>query len=62
MRKTEEDLKLRPNDDDIQRFSMDVTYSMQKAASFGYVPQVSVDQGIAMSVEWARSVGLAEAR
>jgi nucleoside-diphosphate-sugar epimerase len=60
MRKTEEDLKLRPNDDDIQRFSMDVTYSMQKAASFGYVPQVSVDQGIAMSVEWARSVGLAE--
>ena len=58
MKKTEEDLKINPNDDDIQRFSMDVTYSMDKAASFGYVPQVSVDEGIALSIEWAKSLRL----
>lgn len=59
MKKTEEDLKLKPNDDDMQRYAMDVTYSMEKAASFGYVPQVSVDEGIALSVEWAKSMRLA---
>ena len=58
MKKTEEDLKLNPNDDDMQRFSMDVTYSMEKAASFGYVPEVSVDDGIALSIEWAKSLQL----
>jgi nucleoside-diphosphate-sugar epimerase len=58
MKKTEEDLKLNPNDDDMQRFSMDVTYSMEKAASFGYVPQVTVDEGIALSIEWAKSLRL----
>jgi hypothetical protein len=56
MKKTEADLKLNPKEDDMQRFSMDVTYSMEKAASVGYVPQVSVDEGIALSVEWARSL------
>lgn len=59
MKKAEEDLKLKPNDDDMQRYAMDVTYSMEKAASFGYVPKVSVDDGIALSVEWAKGMRLA---
>jgi nucleoside-diphosphate-sugar epimerase len=59
MKKTEEDLRLRPSDDDMQRFSMDVTYSMDRAAKIGFVPRTSVDDGIAMTVDWARSTGLA---
>ncbi|MBL8580518.1 MAG: NAD(P)-dependent oxidoreductase [Mesorhizobium sp.] len=59
MKKTEEDLRLKPSDDDMQRFSMDVTYSMEKAAAAGFVPKTSVDDGIAMTVDWARSSGLA---
>lgn len=59
MKKTEEDLRLRPSDDDMQRFSMDVTYSMDRAAKVGFVPRTSVDDGIAMTVDWARSTGLA---
>lgn len=59
MKKTEEDLRLKPSDDDMQRFSMDVTYSMEKAAQAGFVPQTSVDDGIAMTVDWAKSSGLA---
>ena len=43
----------------MQRFSMDVTYSMEKAAKTGFVPQTSVDDGIAMTVDWARNSGLA---
>lgn len=59
MKKAEEDLRLRPNDDEMQRFSTDVTYSMDKAAKAGFVPSTSVDEGIAMTVEWARGTGLA---
>lgn len=58
MKQTEQDLKLKPNDDEMLRFATDVTYSMEKAASFGFVPQVSVDDGIALSAEWAREMRL----
>ena len=59
MKKTEEDLRLKPNDDEMQRFATDVTYSMDRAAQAGFVPQTSVDDGIAMTVDWARRSGLA---
>lgn len=58
MKKAEEDLRLRPNDDEMARFATDVTYSMRRAARFGFVPQTSVDDGIAMTAEWARDIGL----
>lgn len=58
MKKAEEDLRLRPNDDEMNRFQTDVTYSMEKAAKAGFVPRTSVDEGIAMTAEWARGSGL----
>jgi nucleoside-diphosphate-sugar epimerase len=60
MKKAEEDLRLRPNDDEMARFATDVTYSMERAARFGFVPRTSVDDGIAMTAEWARDVGLVD--
>ena len=58
MKKAEEDLRLRPNDDEMARFATDVTYSMERAAQAGFVPSTSVDDGIAMTAEWARDIGL----
>lgn len=58
MKKAEEDLRLRPNDDEMTRFSTDVVYSMERARKIGFVPRTSVDEGIAMTVDWARSTGL----
>jgi nucleoside-diphosphate-sugar epimerase len=58
MKKAEEDLRLRPNDDEMNRFATDVTYSMDRAAGVGFIPQTSVDDGIAMTAEWARDIGL----
>jgi hypothetical protein len=62
MKKAEEDLRLKPNDDEMNRFATDVTYSMERAAQAGFVPPTSVDDGIAMTAEWARDVGLVEPR
>lgn len=58
MKKTEQDLKLKPNDDDLARYALDVTYSMDKAKDLGFTPKTSVDDGIALTVDWARSVGV----
>jgi nucleoside-diphosphate-sugar epimerase len=58
MKKAEEDLRLRPNDDEMNRFATDVTYSMDRAAKVGFVPRTSVDEGIAMTADWARDIGL----
>jgi nucleoside-diphosphate-sugar epimerase len=58
MKKAEEDLRLRPNDDEMNRFATDITYSMDRAARIGFVPRTSVDEGIAMTAEWARDIGL----
>ena len=60
MKRAEEDLRLRPNDDEMARFATDVTYSMERAAQAGFVPSTSVDDGIAMTAEWARDIGLLE--
>ena len=62
MKKAEEDLRLRPNDDEMNRFATDVTYSMDRAARAGFVPSTSVDEGIAMTAEWARDIGLVNER
>jgi len=62
MKKAEEDLRLRPNDDEMARFATDVTYSMDRAARIGFMPQTSVDEGIAMTAEWARDIGLVGGR
>jgi nucleoside-diphosphate-sugar epimerase len=58
MKRAEEDLRLRPNDDEMERFATDVTYSIERAAKLGFTPRTSVDDGIAMTVEWARGTGL----
>ena len=58
MKKAEEDLRLRPNDDEMARFATDVTYSMDRAAKAGFVPRTGVDEGIAMTADWARDIGL----
>lgn len=58
LKDTEQNLKIHPNDDEMQRFALDVTYSMKKAESFGFKPQTGVDEGIAKSAEWARGIGL----
>jgi nucleoside-diphosphate-sugar epimerase len=58
MKKAEEDLRLRPNDDEMARFATDVTYSMDRAEKVGFVPQTGVDEGIAMTADWARDIGL----
>lgn len=58
MKKTEQDLRLKPNDDEMQRFPVEVTYSMDRAAAAGFVPMTSVDAGLAMTVDWARNIGL----
>jgi nucleoside-diphosphate-sugar epimerase len=62
MKKAEEDLRLRPNDDEMARFATDVTYSMDRAARVGFAPQTSVDEGVAMTAEWARDIGLVGGR
>ena len=56
--KKAEDLRLQPNDDEIDRYATDVTYSMDRAAKVGFVPRTSVDEGIAMTADWARDIGL----
>lgn len=58
MKRTEDDLRLKPNDDEILLYGMDVTYSLERAKEIGFEPQMSLDDGLAASVEWARSVGL----
>lgn len=58
MRRTEEDLRLKPNDTEMDLFRLDVVYSIGKAHKLGFTPKTKLDQGISRSLEWARSVGL----
>ena len=59
MRNMEADLRLRPNDDEMERFSADVTYTMDHARALGFVPRTSAEDGMRMTADWARSMGLA---
>lgn len=52
--KTEADLRLMPNTDDIERFKTRVSYSMGRAAKLGYKPATDVESGIAMTANWAK--------
>ena len=58
MKRTEADLRLNPNDDEMRRFSTDVTYSMDAARAAGFVPPTSVDEGLALTADWARATSL----
>jgi nucleoside-diphosphate-sugar epimerase len=58
LKRIEADLRLRPNDDEIARFSIDVTYSMEAAAKIGFVPQTGVDRGLALTADWAQKMSL----
>ena len=58
MKRTEEDLRIMPNKDDMHRFATDVTYSMDAAAKAGFHPPTGVDEGIRLTVDWARRLGL----
>jgi nucleoside-diphosphate-sugar epimerase len=59
MKNTEESLRLNPSHGEMQHYSADVTFSMEAAAKAGFVPSTSVDQGVALTADWARSQGLA---
>ena len=58
MKRTEEDLRLKPNDDEMVRFATDVSYSMKAAAAAGFVPPTTVDHGLALTADWARELSL----
>jgi nucleoside-diphosphate-sugar epimerase len=58
MRRTEYDLRIMPNDDEIRRFSTDVVYSMAAANAAGFRPSTGVDEGLALTADWARRLGL----
>ncbi len=58
MKRTEEDLRLKPNDDEMQRFAADVTYGMAAAEAIGFTPPTRVDRGLAMTADWARAMSL----
>lgn len=60
--KADEQAKLTPNLDEMRRYAQDVIYSMDAARNAGFVPTTSVDQGIALTVDWAKSVGLVARR
>ena len=59
MKQTEEDLRLSPSAGEMHHFGADITFSMDAAAKAGFVPPTTVDQGIALTADWARSQGLA---
>ncbi len=59
MKTTEENLRLSPAHGEMQHYSADVTFSMEAAAKAGFVPPTTVDQGIALTADWAQSQGLA---
>jgi nucleoside-diphosphate-sugar epimerase len=54
MTKTEADLRLMPNADEIARFATDVEYSMSRAAELGFRPSTNVDAGVALTANWAK--------
>jgi nucleoside-diphosphate-sugar epimerase len=56
MVKTEADLRLMPNSDEIERFATDVRYSTSRAAELGFQPSTTVDRGIALTVDWAKQL------
>jgi nucleoside-diphosphate-sugar epimerase len=54
MLKTEADLRLMPNADDVERFATDVHYTMTRAEKIGFKPSTDVNSGIAMTADWAK--------
>ena len=58
MKRTEDDLRFKPNDNEILLYGMDVTYMSGRAKEIGFELRMLLDDGLAASVEWARSAGL----
>jgi|ERR1700733_2242376 nucleoside-diphosphate-sugar epimerase len=58
MKRAEADLRLKPNDDELVLYRTNVSYSTRLAESIGFKSRVSLDEGIATSVQWARHIGL----
>lgn len=54
MMRTEADLRLMPNADEVERFATDVRYSMTRAAHLGFKPSTNVDNGLALTANWAK--------
>ncbi len=59
MRQLETNLRLQATRDEVTRFSTDVTYSMDRAAAAGFRPKTTLHEGLAMTADWARHMGLA---
>lgn len=59
MKAAEADLKLNPNDDEMKRFGEDVVYSMDRSRALGFTPRTSTADGLALTADWARFIGLA---
>ena len=60
LRKLEEDMRVRPNSDDVARFAADVTYSMDHARAAGFRPATTMRQGLSITAAWARDMGLVD--
>jgi nucleoside-diphosphate-sugar epimerase len=58
MKRMEDDLRFRPNDDEILLYGMDVTYMSGRAKEIGFESRMSLDEGLYASVDWARFAGL----
>jgi nucleoside-diphosphate-sugar epimerase len=57
--RAEADLRLRPNEGELQLYATDITYSTSRAKAIGFEAMVSLDEGVAASVAWAKAVGMA---
>lgn len=58
MKRVEADLRMKPNDDELHLYGLDVSYSNRRAIEIGFRPRTSLDDGIAASVQWAKDVGI----
>jgi nucleoside-diphosphate-sugar epimerase len=60
LRDLEHKLRLQPTQDDVERFALDVTYSMDQAAAAGFRPKTPMMEGLRMTADWAREMGLVD--
>jgi nucleoside-diphosphate-sugar epimerase len=58
LRRDEANLRLKPSDGEILYYGKQVTFSAQRAREIGFEPRISLEEGLAASVKWARTIGL----
>jgi nucleoside-diphosphate-sugar epimerase len=58
LRRAEANLRLKPSDGETLYYSKQVIFSAQRAREIGFESRISLEEGLAASVKWARTVGL----